>query len=103
MSRNRSGRPVSLNTEPAWARPSGTGRVETEAADQRCNQNGSPFQAAAINEAARWYAANRDACERPTIPTLRRRFDLTPLQAVQVIREAARLLSLTTRSGRVVP
>ncbi|TYR32084.1 hypothetical protein FY036_13445 [Mesorhizobium microcysteis] len=43
---------------------------------------------AAISEAARWYAANRDACERPVIPALRRRFGLTAHEAVTALREA---------------
>ncbi|MER9723129.1 MULTISPECIES: hypothetical protein [unclassified Mesorhizobium] len=45
---------------------------------------------AAIEVAAAWYRANASACEHPIIPALRRRFGLTPLQAVAVLREAAR-------------
>ena len=43
-----------------------------------------------IDEAAIWYAANRETCERPIIPALRHRFGLTALQAIAALREAAR-------------
>lgn len=43
---------------------------------------------AAISEAARWLAANRDTCERPIIPALRRRFGLAVHEAVCAVREA---------------
>ncbi|TGQ01420.1 MULTISPECIES: hypothetical protein [unclassified Mesorhizobium] len=43
---------------------------------------------AAIDIAAAWYRANLTSIEHPIIPALRRRFGLTPLQAVAVIREA---------------
>lgn len=45
---------------------------------------------AAIDIAAAWYRANATTCEHPIIPTLRNRFGLTPLQAIAVLREAAR-------------
>jgi len=45
---------------------------------------------AAIDVAAAWYRANAATCEHPIIPALRRRFDLTPLQAISVLREARR-------------
>lgn len=45
---------------------------------------------AAISEAASWYAANRHQCERPIIPALRQRFNLTPKQACEAIAEANR-------------
>lgn len=48
-----------------------------------CHEN-----TAAISEAARWYAAHRDQCERPVIPALRRRFGLTAHEAVCALREA---------------
>lgn len=43
---------------------------------------------AAISEAARWYAANRAACDEPVIPALRRRFGLSAHEAVCALREA---------------
>jgi hypothetical protein len=45
---------------------------------------------ASIDAAASWYEANRETCERPIIPALRRRFGLTPLQAIAAMREAGR-------------
>ncbi|RWN40264.1 MAG: hypothetical protein EOR96_17380 [Mesorhizobium sp.] len=45
---------------------------------------------AAIDIAAAWYRANAATCEHPVIPALRSRFGLTPLQAIAVLREAAR-------------
>ncbi|TIL93061.1 MAG: hypothetical protein E5Y73_14830 [Mesorhizobium sp.] len=45
---------------------------------------------AAVEIAAAWYRANAETCERPIIPALRSRFGLTPLQAIAVLREAAR-------------
>ena len=44
-----------------------------------------------IDEAARWYRANRETVERPLIPALRRRFGLTAHEAVTAIREARQL------------
>ena len=41
-----------------------------------------------IDEAVHHYHENRDSFPRPIIPHLRRMFDLTPIEAVQVIREA---------------
>lgn len=45
---------------------------------------------AAIEIAAAWYRAHAAECEHPVIPALRRRFGLTPLQAIAVLREATR-------------
>jgi hypothetical protein len=36
---------------------------------------------AAIDEAAAWYSANRDACPRPVLPEIRARFGLTTKEA----------------------
>lgn len=44
----------------------------------------------AISSAAEWYATNRETAERPIIPALRRRFGLSPLEAIIAVREAAR-------------
>ncbi len=46
-----------------------------------------------VDEAAMWFSAHRETCERPVIPNLRARFGLTPLEAVQAIREANQRLS----------
>lgn len=46
---------------------------------------------AAIDEAARWYAANRDRCERPIIPALRQRFGISGVDACRVLAEANRI------------
>ncbi|MBZ9695508.1 hypothetical protein [Mesorhizobium sp. CO1-1-9] len=43
---------------------------------------------AAIEVAAAWYRANASVCERPIVTALRRRFNLTPLEAISAIREA---------------
>lgn len=43
---------------------------------------------ARIDEVAEWYAVHRDAAELPIVPALRKRFGLTPLEAVQAIRDA---------------
>lgn len=43
---------------------------------------------AVIDIAAAWYRANLATCEHPIIPALRRRFGLTPVQAIAVLREA---------------
>ena len=43
---------------------------------------------ASIDEAARWLAGQPQA-PSPVVPTLRRRFGLTPLEACVAIREAA--------------
>jgi hypothetical protein len=45
---------------------------------------------AAIEIAAAWYRMHSADCGRPIIPALRARFGLTPLQAIAVLREAAR-------------
>lgn len=45
---------------------------------------------AAIEIAAAWYRTHSAECEHPIIPALRRRFGLTPLQAIAVLRDAAR-------------
>ncbi|RUW81489.1 hypothetical protein [Mesorhizobium sp. M2A.F.Ca.ET.067.02.1.1] len=45
---------------------------------------------AAIEIAAAWYRAHFATCEHPVIPALRKRFGLTPLQAIAVLREAQR-------------
>ncbi|TSE03751.1 hypothetical protein C1D09_025340 [Mesorhizobium intechi] len=45
---------------------------------------------AAIELAAAWYRLNASSCEHPIIPALRARFGLTALQAIAVLREAAR-------------
>ncbi|RWO61333.1 hypothetical protein [Mesorhizobium sp.] len=50
----------------------------------------------AICEAAQWYAANRGACERPIIPTLRQRFGLTAHEAVCAIRASSGTKDLNT-------
>ena len=47
----------------------------------------------AIGQAAAWYVGNADYCERPLIPALRRRFGLTPHEAVTALRDAGRMLS----------
>lgn len=46
---------------------------------------------AAIDQAAAWYAANRSTVTGPQIiRELRQRFGLTPLEAINALREAAR-------------
>ena len=42
----------------------------------------------AVEEAARWYAGNRDACPRPIVPFLRERFGLTAVEACEALRMA---------------
>jgi len=43
---------------------------------------------AVIDVAAQWYAANRQACQRPVIPVLKRMFGLSALEAILAIRAA---------------
>jgi len=43
---------------------------------------------AAIEQAAAWYREHRDTAEQPIIPAIRRRFGLTPLEAIMALREA---------------
>ncbi|MHA6642987.1 hypothetical protein ACX3P1_09925 [Mesorhizobium sp. A623] len=52
--------------------------------------NGNSYHNAddAATRAGRWYAENRENCPQPIIPTLRRMFDLSALEAVQAIRVA---------------
>jgi hypothetical protein len=50
----------------------------------------------AIGEAAAWYAGGPDHCERPVVPALRKRFGLTPHEAVIALREAGRILRQPT-------
>ncbi|GAB5460884.1 MAG: hypothetical protein HoeaKO_09750 [Hoeflea alexandrii] len=45
----------------------------------------------AIGNAATWYAANRDTCEQPIVPALRRRFGLTAAEACAALSEARRI------------
>lgn len=45
---------------------------------------------AAIEEAARWLAANRTSLDRPIVPTLKERFGLSALDAVRAAAEAVR-------------
>lgn len=45
----------------------------------------------AIGNAAAWYAANRETCERPIVPALRRRFGLTAAEACAALSEAGRI------------
>jgi hypothetical protein len=42
-----------------------------------------------VTVAAEWYAANRDTCPPPIIPTLRSTFGFTACEAIEVIRRAA--------------
>lgn len=48
---------------------------------------------AAIDEAARWYAANRSCCERPVVPALRRRLGVNALEACCAMSQTNQLLS----------
>lgn len=41
-----------------------------------------------LEEAVAWFIANHHNCERPHIPALRRRFGISPLEAVTVLRLA---------------
>jgi hypothetical protein len=41
-----------------------------------------------LEEAVCWFAENHRTCERPYIPALRRRFGISPLDAVTVLRLA---------------
>lgn len=43
-----------------------------------------------VEQAASWYAANRDACPHPVIPHLRLRFGLTAAEAIDAQRRAVR-------------
>lgn len=43
-----------------------------------------------IDEAATWFALNRDRCERPVVPALRRRFGLSAQEAIEALRQANR-------------
>jgi hypothetical protein len=45
----------------------------------------------AVQEAAIWYAAHRDECPRPIIPTMREKFGLSAKQAVDALTQANRL------------
>ncbi|MCR4267085.1 hypothetical protein [Nitratireductor sp. ZSWI3] len=40
------------------------------------------------DEAALWYAVNREVCTRPIVPTLRKQFCLTTLETIKVIQAA---------------
>ncbi|RWD32586.1 MAG: hypothetical protein EOS34_20920 [Mesorhizobium sp.] len=95
----RRDRPVNLATKSAKV-SSSQGRewagkcpkVETNSADipiggttGLCHQSN-----AAIEIAAAWYGANLATCQHPIIPALRRRFGLTALQAISVLREVRR-------------
>ena len=44
-----------------------------------------------LEAAAHWYAANRDNLRSAFIPELRRRFGLTPLQAIEAGQRAHRI------------
>ncbi|RWG07362.1 MAG: hypothetical protein EOQ55_12525 [Mesorhizobium sp.] len=41
-----------------------------------------------LEEAVAWFTENQLTCERPHIPALRRRFGISPLEAVTVLRLA---------------
>lgn len=45
---------------------------------------------AAIEQAARWLAANRTSLDRPIVPTLKERFGLSALDAIRAAAEAVR-------------
>ncbi len=47
------------------------------------------------DEAAVWLAANWFKAERPLVPFLRKRFGLSPAEAVESMRESARIRGLT--------
>lgn len=47
---------------------------------------------AAIDEAARWFVANRETCEKPVIPALRRRFGISGVDACRALAEASRIM-----------
>ncbi|BCG80085.1 hypothetical protein [Mesorhizobium sp. 113-3-3] len=49
---------------------------------------------AKVDEAAVWLAVNWWKAERPLVPFLRRRFGLTPMEAVTAMRESARIKGL---------
>jgi len=55
---------------------------------------------AGISEAAEYVLLNWEAIERPLLPALRRRFDLSPLQAIEALREANRKRQ-EARNGKV--
>jgi hypothetical protein len=46
---------------------------------------------ALVDEAARWFAANRETCERPFVPALRRRFGISGVDACRAMAEANRM------------
>lgn len=46
------------------------------------------------DEAAVWLAANWWKAERPLVPNLRKRFGLSPVEAVHAMRESARMRGL---------
>ena len=50
---------------------------------------------AKVDEAAVWLAAHWWKAERPLVPFLRKRFGLTPLEAIQSMRESARMRGLS--------
>ncbi|MCT8999623.1 hypothetical protein [Chelativorans intermedius] len=52
------------------------------------NENSYHDGASAAMRAAQWYAENRDNCPRPIVPTLKRMFGVSALEAVQAIQTA---------------
>ncbi|MCG7504072.1 hypothetical protein [Mesorhizobium retamae] len=76
--------------EKQIAAPTGIG-----SGDKTIEKHDSAFEGnsyhSVLNAATRaglWYAENRDTCPRPVVPTLRRMFGLSALEAVQAIRVA---------------
>jgi hypothetical protein len=64
--------------------------TKTEAAgmDWFRSWHGAPMGNAVITEAGHWLHDNRNEINGPVVPALRRRFGLTPQQAIEAIREA---------------
>lgn len=46
---------------------------------------------AAIDEAGRWFADNRERCPKPIVPFLRERFGLTAVEACEALQVARRI------------
>ncbi|UVK41769.1 hypothetical protein LHFGNBLO_004404 [Mesorhizobium sp. AR10] len=83
--RNDEGRLATAIAKPATVKieiPSTGDKID------RSHHIGSLVDQQAVDQAADWYVAHRNTCERPVVVALRKRFGLTALEACRTLARA---------------
>lgn len=96
--RNDEGRLATAIAKPAKA------KIEiptTEYKIDRSHHICLPVDQQAVVQAAEWYAAHRDVCERPVVRALRKRFGLTALEACRTLAMVGEMAAWTNLVNRV--